>query len=70
VTVPLPSAPILFDLFGQVVPPQFFAELRKRLGLQAQGIYTLSVLVWLRMWIGWMAEELWPWPCSKWCKEC
>src|SRR5260370_30501036 len=24
VTVPLPNAPILFDLFGKVVPPQFF----------------------------------------------
>jgi hypothetical protein len=50
VTVPLPNAPILFDLFGKVVPPQFFDELRERLGLQAQGIYTLAVVVWLMMW--------------------
>ena len=49
-TVPLPNAPILFDLFGKVVPPQFFDELRERLGLQAQGIYTLAVVVWLMMW--------------------
>ena len=49
-TVPIPNAPILFDLFGKVVPPQFFEELRERLGLHAQGIYTLSVVVWLMMW--------------------
>src|SRR5437867_9062454 len=50
VTVPLPNAPILFDLFGKVVPPQFFDELRQRSGLQAQGIYRLAVVVWLMMW--------------------
>jgi hypothetical protein len=50
VTVPIPSAPILFDLFGKVISPQFFDELRERLGLHAQGIYTLSVVVWLMMW--------------------
>src|SRR2546428_12884902 len=50
VTVPLPNAPILFDLFGKVVPPQFFDELRERLGLQAQGIYTLAVVGWVMMW--------------------
>src|SRR3989442_14294936 len=47
VTVPLPNAPILFDLFGKVVPPQFFDELRGRLGLQAQAIYTLAVGGWV-----------------------
>jgi hypothetical protein len=44
------QAPVLFDLFGRVVPPQFFDDLRERLGLQAQGIYTLAVVVWLMMW--------------------
>jgi len=49
VTVPLPNAPVLFDLFGKVVPPQFFDELGERLGLHAQGIYRLSVVAWLIM---------------------
>ena len=49
-TTPLPNAPILYDLFGKLVPPQFFDELGERLGLHAQGIYRLAVVVWLMMW--------------------
>jgi hypothetical protein len=48
VTVPKPS--ILFDLFGRVVAPQFFDQLRQQLDLPARGIYSLSVVVWLMMW--------------------
>ena len=46
----VPQAPILLDLFGKVLPPQFLEELRQRSGLQAQGIYRLAVVVWLMMW--------------------
>jgi hypothetical protein len=47
-TAPKPS--ILFELFGRAVPPQFFDQMRKQLGLPARGIYSLSVVVWLMMW--------------------
>jgi hypothetical protein len=40
----------LFGLFGKALPPQFFDELRQRLGLPARGIYSLAVVVWLMMW--------------------
>jgi hypothetical protein len=40
----------LFSLFGKAVPPEFFEELRARLGLSGRGIYLLSVVVWLMMW--------------------
>ena len=46
----VPQAPILLDLFGKVLPPQFLEELRQRSGLQARGIYRLAVVVWLMMW--------------------
>ena len=46
----LPKAPILFQLFGKVIPPQFFDELRERLGLSARGIYSQAIVVWLMMW--------------------
>lgn len=45
-----PKASVLFGLFGKAVPPQFFDELRERLGLPARGIYSLAVVVWLMMW--------------------
>lgn len=45
-----PDASVLFGLFGKAVPPQFFDQLRERLGLPARGIYSLSVVVWLMMW--------------------
>lgn len=45
-----PKASVLFGLFGQAVPPQFFDQLRERLGLPARGIYSLAVVVWLMMW--------------------
>jgi hypothetical protein len=48
--VTLPKAPILFDLFGRAVGPQWFDQMRQRLGLPARGIYSLSVVVWLMMW--------------------
>jgi putative transposase len=41
---------MLFELFGQVLPPQFFEELQQRLGLRARGFYALAVVVWLMMW--------------------
>jgi len=41
---------VLFNLFQRVVPPQFFQQMRDRLGLPARGIYSLSVVVWLMMW--------------------
>jgi hypothetical protein len=44
------NAPILFDLFGKAVPPQFFDQLREHLGLPARGIYSLAVVVWLMLW--------------------
>ena len=40
----------MFDLFQKTVPPQFFEQMRERLGLPARGIYSLSVVVWLMMW--------------------
>lgn len=45
-----PKAPVLFDLFGKAVPPEFFDQLRERLSLPARGIYSLAVVVWLMMW--------------------
>ena len=48
--VTVPKAPILLDLFGKVLSPQFLDELRQRSGLQAHCIYTLAVVVWLMMW--------------------
>ena len=45
-----PKAPVLFDLFGKAVPPEFFGQLRERLSLPARGIYSLAVVVWLMMW--------------------
>jgi len=45
-----PKAPILFDLFGKAVPPEFFVQLRERLSLPARGIYSLAVVVWLMLW--------------------
>ncbi len=45
-----PKPPILFELFGRVVAPEFFDQLRQQLGLKARGIYSLSVVVWLMMW--------------------
>lgn len=46
----IPQAPVLFDLFGRAVPPEFFDQLRARLNLSERGIYTLGVVVWLMMW--------------------
>lgn len=46
----LPKAPILFDLFGKVIPAQFFDELGRRLDRPARGIYTQAIVVWLMMW--------------------
>lgn len=46
----LPKAPILLELFGRAVGPQWFDQMRQRLGLPARGIYSLSVVVWLMMW--------------------
>ena len=37
-------------MFGKAVPPEFFGQLRKRLKLPDQGIYSLAVVVWLMMW--------------------
>jgi hypothetical protein len=48
--VSLPKAPILFELFGKVIPPQFFDQLRQRLDLPARGFYTQAIVVWLMMW--------------------
>jgi hypothetical protein len=48
--VSIPKAPILFDLFGKVIPPQFFDELSGRLDQPARGIYTQGIVVWLMMW--------------------
>ena len=45
-----PNPSVLFDLFQKTVPPQFFEQMRERLGLPARGIYSLSVVVWLMMW--------------------
>lgn len=45
-----PKVPVLFDLFGKAVPPEFFDQLRERLSLPARGIYSLGVVVWLMMW--------------------
>ena len=45
-----PKAPILFNLFGRAVGPEWFDQMRQRLGLEARGIYSLSVVVWLMMW--------------------
>ena len=46
----IPKESVLFDLFGRAVPPEFFEQLRQRLGLPARGIYSLAVVVWLMMW--------------------
>lgn len=46
----IPKESVLFDLFGRAVPPEFFEDLRQRLGLPARGIYSLAVVVWLMMW--------------------
>lgn len=46
----IPQAPVLFDLFGQAVSPEFFDQLRERLGLPARGFYSLAVVVWLMTW--------------------
>lgn len=46
----IPKAPILFELFGKVVPPQFFDQLRERLSLSTRGIYSQAIVVWLMMW--------------------
>ena len=46
----LPKAPILLDLFGRAVGPQWFDQMRQRLGLKERGIYSLTVVVWLTMW--------------------
>jgi hypothetical protein len=48
--VPVPKPSILFALFGRVVAPQLFDQLRQQLGLPARGIYSLSVVIWLMMW--------------------
>jgi len=45
-----PKPPILWELFGRVVAPQWFDQLRRQLDLPARGIYSLSVVVWLMMW--------------------
>lgn len=45
-----PQSPVLFDLFGKAVPPEFFDQLRERLDLPDRGIYSLAVVVWLMMW--------------------
>jgi hypothetical protein len=45
-----PTSPVLFDLFGKAVSPEFFDKLRKRLRLPDRGIYSLAVVVWLMMW--------------------
>ena len=45
-----PNSPVLFELFGKAIPPQFFDQLRVRLSLPACGIYSLGVVVWLIMW--------------------
>ena len=45
-----PNTPVLFDLFGKAVSPEFFGQLRERLKLSDRGIYSLSVVVWLMMW--------------------
>lgn len=45
-----PKATVLFELFGKAVPPDFFDQLRARLGFPARGIYSLAVVVWLMMW--------------------
>ena len=46
----IPKSSILFGLFGEAVPPEFFDQLQQRLGLPARGIYSLAVVVWLMMW--------------------
>ena len=46
----LPKAPILLELFGRAVGPEWFDQMRQRLNLEARGIYSLSVVVWLMMW--------------------
>jgi putative transposase len=38
------------DLFGRAVGPQWFDQMRQRLGLKERGIYSLVVVVWLMMW--------------------
>jgi hypothetical protein len=48
--VNIPKSPILFELFERAIPPLFFDQLRARLGMPAQGIYSLAVVVWLMMW--------------------
>jgi len=48
--VTVPKAPILLQLFGRAVGPQWFDDIRQRLGLKERGIYTLAVVVWLMMW--------------------
>ena len=45
-----PNTPVLFDLFGKAVSPEFFDQLRERLKLSDQGIYSLAGVVWLMMW--------------------
>ena len=45
-----PTTPVLFDLFGKAVSPEFFDQLRKGLKLPDRGIYSLAVVVWLMMW--------------------
>jgi hypothetical protein len=45
-----PTTPVLFDLFGKAVSPEFFDQLRKRLQFPDRGIYSLAVVVWLMMW--------------------
>lgn len=46
----IPKSSILFGLFGKTVPPEFFDQLRRRLGMPDRGIYSLGVVVWLMMW--------------------
>ena len=48
--VSIPKTSVLFGLFGKAVPVQFFDQLEQRLGLEARGIYTLAVVVWLMLW--------------------
>jgi putative transposase len=48
--VKTPKPSILWELFGRVVAPQWFDQLRQQLDLSARGIYSLSVVVWLMMW--------------------
>jgi hypothetical protein len=48
--VSIPKAPVLFGLFDKAVPPEFFVQLQERLNLQARGIYSLAVVVWLMLW--------------------